>query len=654
MVMKILSAQSLTKKYGDKEVFSNLSFSFDHPGIYLLIGENGSGKSTLLSLLAGRDRNYQGSLFYQSEEIIDKNRESYAANHVSYLPQDPLIFDDCTVLDNVLLPYFAKDKKKAQEVLSQLGLENNLLQNASSLSSGEKQRLAVARLGYSLNDIVLLDEPFSNLDNRNAAFICSYLLALSKEHVVLVVSHDSLDPDFVSQCTVLTLKDGKLSLLQQGKEPSPSENRFHQGIPKESLWRLSWQAFSHNKGFFLVLTILFTAFFTAFSSLWMIADSFKTKQEYGLSLRYQEITYENYLSSSPSYAITIKDPSSLSRFEKNTAYYYDPTLSAIASPYTADMTFSGVAEIQTATFSSDAFVSHGLTLAKEEDALLGRYPQNDKECLISDISYQRLRSGLMTQESLSQSAAGKKILSSYQLSNALLVVGVYQGTLSQGFHDRLAAVNTASSSLLNSYGFRYLSVFTLTQTTNGQGIYLIENTTDNRQAITLEDVADTLNSEVNNPIVNTDKEGKAVLQNYVRDATSLFSYGVLFVLLSGLLVLLSSLGFFALSKRQYLLRRVAGESRKRQIEGPTGCYLMILVSSALLAFLNTGIYRLCLNHYLSVTISQSAARYLIFSPLSFVTEVGLVLGGTLIFFLVLCYLLSPKDLSKRIYQIKEK
>jgi putative ABC transport system ATP-binding protein len=652
--MKILSAQSLTKKYGDKEVFSNLSFSFDHPGIYLLIGENGSGKSTLLSLLAGRDRNYQGSLFYQSEEIIDKNRESYAANHVSYLPQDPLIFDDCTVLDNVLLPYFAKDKKKAQEVLSQLGLENNLLQNASSLSSGEKQRLAVARLGYSLNDIVLLDEPFSNLDNRNAAFICSYLLALSKEHVVLVVSHDSLDPDFVSQCTVLTLKDGKLSLLQQGKEPSPSENRFHQGIPKESLWRLSWQAFSHNKGFFLVLTILFTAFFTAFSSLWMIADSFKTKQEYGLSLRYQEITYENYLSSSPSYAITIKDPSSLSRFEKNTAYYYDPTLSAIASPYTADMTFSGVAEIQTATFSSDAFVSHGLTLAKEEDALLGRYPQNDKECLISDISYQRLRSGLMTQESLSQSAAGKKILSSYQLSNALLVVGVYQGTLSQGFHDRLAAVNTASSSLLNSYGFRYLSVFTLTQTTNGQGIYLIENTTDNRQAITLEDVADTLNSEVNNPIVNTDKEGKAVLQNYVRDATSLFSYGVLFVLLSGLLVLLSSLGFFALSKRQYLLRRVAGESRKRQIEGPTGCYLMILVSSALLAFLNTGIYRLCLNHYLSVTISQSAARYLIFSPLSFVTEVGLVLGGTLIFFLVLCYLLSPKDLSKRIYQIKEK
>jgi hypothetical protein len=125
-------------------------------------------------------------------------------------------------------------------------------------------------------------------------------------------------------------------------------------------------------------------------------------------------------------------------------------------------------------------------------------------------------------------------------------------------------------------------------------------------------------------------------------------------LLSGLLVLLSSLGFFALSKRQYLLRRVAGESRKRQIEGPTGCYLMILVSSALLAFLNTGIYRLCLNHYLSVTISQSAARYLIFSPLSFVTEVGLVLGGTLIFFLVLCYLLSPKDLSKRIYQIKEK
>lgn len=108
----MLVLDKLTKKFDGETILDSLSFTFDDTGLYFLKGENGSGKSTLLSILAGKDESYAGKLFYNECLINNKNKNDYADNHVTYVPQNSFVLEDETVLDNVLLPYNRKKKDK--------------------------------------------------------------------------------------------------------------------------------------------------------------------------------------------------------------------------------------------------------------------------------------------------------------------------------------------------------------------------------------------------------------------------------------------------------------------------------------------------------------------------------------------------------------
>lgn len=108
----MLVLDKLTKKFDGETILDSLSFTFDDTGLYFLKGENGSGKSTLLSILAGKDESYDGKLFYNECLINNKNKNDYADNHVTYVPQNSFVLEDETVLDNVLLPYNRKEKDK--------------------------------------------------------------------------------------------------------------------------------------------------------------------------------------------------------------------------------------------------------------------------------------------------------------------------------------------------------------------------------------------------------------------------------------------------------------------------------------------------------------------------------------------------------------
>lgn len=181
--------------FDSRPLLTDIRFEFHGPSLYVLTGKNGSGKSTLLSVLSGQNAHYTGTMLVNGRKIDARNREGYAIDDVSYLTQDSIVFDDLTIVDNVLLPYAKKDRKKAEEILKKLCLENVLDSQASSLSEGEKQRVAFARLLYDPKPIVLLDEITTALDKDNVAILLKAVAELAENHLVIFVTHE----DFVKQ-----------------------------------------------------------------------------------------------------------------------------------------------------------------------------------------------------------------------------------------------------------------------------------------------------------------------------------------------------------------------------------------------------------------------------------------------------------------------
>lgn len=142
------------KKYGDRVVLSVEKLSFERGRVYALVGVNGSGKSTLLQALA---------------KVIDFKGEvkGLTGKDLCYMPQKSYAFS-MSVLSNVTAPCKVKnllsERAKAKRLLKDMGLDHLAMKNASRLSGGETQRVALARVMVVPHDVLLLDEPSASMD----------------------------------------------------------------------------------------------------------------------------------------------------------------------------------------------------------------------------------------------------------------------------------------------------------------------------------------------------------------------------------------------------------------------------------------------------------------------------------------------------------
>lgn len=156
-----------------REIFNKLSLSIKSGEKVAIVGESGSGKSTLIKLLIGLLKPSEGAIFIDDYNLLEMNLNSYY-NYVTYVSQDSPIFDG-TLRENIV---FGKTIKSNDiiEVLEKVGLKNLYLkleagldtklgEKGTTLSGGEKQRLALARLWFSDAKIIILDEATSALDN---------------------------------------------------------------------------------------------------------------------------------------------------------------------------------------------------------------------------------------------------------------------------------------------------------------------------------------------------------------------------------------------------------------------------------------------------------------------------------------------------------
>ncbi|MEM3012003.1 MAG: ABC transporter ATP-binding protein [Candidatus Hadarchaeales archaeon] len=179
--MKIL-VRGVSFRYGDLQALRGVTLEAREGEVTCLVGPNGSGKTTLLRCLDGILRPQKGTIFLDGREIGEFTQRELSRK-VSYLPQDHSHVFPLTVFDTVLLgrrPHLGwrvgeRDLKVVSEVLERMGMEELALRYFDELSGGEKQKVLLARSLAQEPEILLLDEPTSNLDLRHQLVLLGLL-----------------------------------------------------------------------------------------------------------------------------------------------------------------------------------------------------------------------------------------------------------------------------------------------------------------------------------------------------------------------------------------------------------------------------------------------------------------------------------------------
>jgi lipoprotein-releasing system ATP-binding protein len=176
----------------------NLSLS---PGQRLaIVGPSGSGKSTVLNILGTLDTPTGGTVRLGEVDpftLSPKEIAHFRSRSIGFIFQDHHLLPQCTALENVLLPRLAlgktteDDRKRAVELIGQVGLADRVTHLPAELSGGERQRVAIARALMNQPALLLCDEPTGNLDQKTADTIADLLLSLSRETILIGVTHSA-------------------------------------------------------------------------------------------------------------------------------------------------------------------------------------------------------------------------------------------------------------------------------------------------------------------------------------------------------------------------------------------------------------------------------------------------------------------------------
>jgi putative ABC transport system ATP-binding protein len=212
----VLRVRNLTKTYMQGKIpvhaLNDVSFDVEKGEFLSIVGPSGSGKSTLLSMIGLLDKPTSGSVFIDEKDIT-KAKESEVPKlrreKIGFVFQHFNLIPTLTALENVDVAMRFARKKRAVELLTNMGLADRMKHKPSELSGGEQQRTAIARALSNHPAIILADEPTGEVDTKTRDMIVELLKKLSEGgHTILVVTHDTA----VAQHTgrIITMLDGKI------------------------------------------------------------------------------------------------------------------------------------------------------------------------------------------------------------------------------------------------------------------------------------------------------------------------------------------------------------------------------------------------------------------------------------------------------------
>jgi lipoprotein-releasing system ATP-binding protein len=210
-----LEVQGVTRSFGDTVVLRGVDLTVEAGSRHAIVGPSGSGKTTLLHLMGLLDTPSSGSvrLLGEAAPTTEDARAAARREHLGFVFQDHHLLPQCSALDNVLVPCFADgapsgaDVAKARALLERLELADRIGHFPSQLSTGQRQRVAVARALIRDPKLVLADEPTGSLDRALTEELVRLLLGL--DVAVVVVTHNAVVADAFDRCW--TLGDGRLT-----------------------------------------------------------------------------------------------------------------------------------------------------------------------------------------------------------------------------------------------------------------------------------------------------------------------------------------------------------------------------------------------------------------------------------------------------------
>ncbi|MES2121976.1 MAG: LPS export ABC transporter ATP-binding protein [Chlamydiota bacterium] len=194
----LLKAENLVKSYSGKAVVNGLSLQVGKGEVVGLLGPNGAGKTTAFYMTIGLIRPDSGKVFFNNKEVTRTPIHERAKQGMGYLAQEPSVFRNLTVEENLIciletLPITPQERKERLEILlNELHLSSLAKKKASSLSGGERRRLEITRALISEPSLLLLDEPFANIDPLAVNDVKTMIRHLKSKGIsVLITDHNA-------------------------------------------------------------------------------------------------------------------------------------------------------------------------------------------------------------------------------------------------------------------------------------------------------------------------------------------------------------------------------------------------------------------------------------------------------------------------------
>ncbi len=225
--------ENVVKFFGRFAALRGASYTFAAGRLYVILGDNGAGKSTLLRIVAGLMQPSQGVI-----SVLGSNSLRSVAERVGYMGHAPLLYDELSGMEN--LRYFAglygiSDDAVCRSAMQMVGLDPELSRRVGQYSQGMRQRLSLARAVLHNPEVILLDEPFSNVDVRSAAEMAEVLGRLRDSgKTILLITHQAAVMEKVADEFVHMTAGQIVSTTPaaewQGKTPTPA-NEAGMGHP---------------------------------------------------------------------------------------------------------------------------------------------------------------------------------------------------------------------------------------------------------------------------------------------------------------------------------------------------------------------------------------------------------------------------------------